>query len=78
VVHSLRVCGTRYEYPSTNRDHSDESLINVSEELVFLLVAALESLRTVNREKANQLVVAALCQLVAILTLGGTVIAIVA
>lgn len=54
------------------------ALISAQGELVILLVQALDSLREVNREKANQLVVATLCQLVAILTLGGTVIAIVA
>jgi hypothetical protein len=46
--------------------------------LLELMVKSLESLRQVNKEKANQLVVAALCQLVAIMTLGGTVIAVIA
>jgi hypothetical protein len=55
-----------------------EAFIEKPDRLMSLLVEALGSLRAVNREKANQLVVAALCQLVAILTLGGTVIAIVA
>lgn len=48
------------------------------EHLLQLMVRSLESLRQVNKEKANQLVVAALCQLIAILTLGGTVIAVIA
>lgn len=53
-------------------------LIDSSGDPLPLMVEALESLRKVNKEKANQLVIAALCQLIAILTLGGTVIAVVA